>query len=160
MGRIRDLKYRIMVPMPKTPMKLKKKGVFFEALANTLNWSMNKLIDQQEEKKLRIHIDKMYPDICDAMKNYNGVLVIARYQQWKARDEAGNNPNRLLSVVLGPAGSNQQSAYRKWLRTTKYLRGPDDGMVLGPVALIWCVRNPSFEEVKKRLEQMSSEVTP
>ena len=154
MGRIRDLKYRVrIVNHDELKGKSSGRGGVLGALADALNAGVNGVFNMPQEMKLNKKLDEMYPQIYEAMKDHTGVLVVAQYQQWKAPDASGNNPLQLLSVMLGPAASNLQSAFRRWQHQPKLMQGPDRGMVYGPIACYWFTRDLSFEELKSELDK-------
>ncbi len=134
------------------------KGKKVGALADAINFGVNKLselgLKHQVEKKL----EKMYTDIRKAMKNHTGVLVVVQYQQWKSPDAAGNNPLQLLSITIGPPASNRQSAARQYMRLEKLTtikQGPDRGMVYGPKEFLWFTRNLTKKEQREEQERIN-----
>ncbi len=156
MGRIKNLKYTISVPMPGAAMKKKSGGKVVGAAANALNSGVNGLFNCGVKNELKQKLEEMYPAIYDAMKDHTGVLVVVQFQQWKSQNAAGNNPPQLLSVIIGPAASNRQSAFRKHKmreRMPAIKQSPGAGMVYGPSEFLWFTRDLSKAELQQRLNE-------
>lgn len=154
--KLKDLKYTVSYPQPLKPLRTKGKRV--GALADAMNFGVNKLSKLGLQNQIDKKLEKMYPDILKTMKNHTGVLVVVQYQKWKSPDAAGNNPLQLLSISIGPPASNRQSATRQNMRMGKMHRikqGPGSGMVYGPKAYLWFTRDLTTKEQKEEQERIN-----
>lgn len=144
MEKLRDLQYKTWSPMSEDTMKINHSGSGpcknrVEAAVEVLSWIASQALGTSQKLALRTKLNNIYPQIKDKIQNHTGVLVVAQYQKWKYANP-NNNPPQLLSVSVGPAASNRQSAYRKWrqIEMGPTLRqGPQDGMVYGFVQFLW-----------------------
>jgi hypothetical protein len=154
--KFKDLKYTVSYPKPLKPLGTKGKRV--GALADAMNFGVNKLSKLGLQNQIDRKLEKMYLDIRKAMKNHTGVLVVVQYQKWKSPDPAGNNPLQLLSIIIGPPASNRQSASRQYMRMEKMpmiKQGPDIGMVYGPKAFLWFTRDLTKKEQREEQERIN-----
>jgi hypothetical protein len=130
-----------------------ERGKTVGAVADGVNWIVNKGFSFGVKRQVNKKIDEMYPDIYKAIGDHTGVLVIVQYQQWREQNGAENNPLQLLYVSIGPAGSNVHYTYRAWCHKPKLIPSPGKRMVLGPTELRWFTKILSTEEkIKRALE--------
>lgn len=154
--KLKDLKYTVSHPQPLKPPR--KKGERIGALADAINFGVNKLSKLGLQSQIDKKLEKMYPDIRKAMNNHTGVLVIVQYQKWASPDAAGNNPLQLLSIIIGPPASNRQSASRQYMRIEKMpmiKQGPGNRMVYGPKAFLWFRRDLTKKEQIEEQERIN-----
>ncbi len=154
--KLNDLKYTVSYPKP--IKSLATKGKKIGALADAMNFGVNKLYNLGLKNQIDRELEKMYLDILKAMRNHTGVLVVVQYQECKTPDPAGNNPLKLLSIIIGPPASNRQSASRQYMRMEKMpmiKQGPDSGMVYGPKSFLWFTRDLTKKEQREEQKRIN-----
>jgi hypothetical protein len=158
--KLRDLQYKTWTPMSEDTLKVYHDGSGpcenrIEAAVEVLSWIGSHALGFSQKTALKRKLDELYPKIRDKIQKHTGVLVVVQYQKWKYANPS-NNPPQLLSVSVGPAASNGQSAFRKWRQiemgpTLK--QGPKDGMIYGPIQLLWLTRITPDTGLKDQKDQ-------
>lgn len=160
MGKYKDLTYTIGYSKSGVTPRKSSGDNPWAALAETLVWFQDFINKDMEKQKLEEQLDSMYPDIFKAIGEYNGVLVIVKYQKWRTHYPSGHNPLKVLSIIIGPPASNRQSAFRKYRmkeRVPMIKQAPDKNMVYGPEAFLWFTKgrsNTKKEEPLKRVDEI------
>jgi hypothetical protein len=157
LGKLKDLKYTIGYSKSGAVPRKSSGDNPWAALSETLLWVQDFFIKDLEKQKIEKKLDSMYPDIFKAMGDYNGVLVIIRFHKWRIPYPSGHNPHKVLSIFIGPAASNQQSAVRKYRMKESIpmiKQAPDDKMIYGPEAFLWFSKGSSTSDKEEPLKRL------
>ncbi len=157
MGNYKDLNYTIGYSKPGAVPRKSSGDNPWAALSETLLWVQDFFTKDMEKQKLEKQLDSIYPDIFRAMGDYNGVLVIVRFQKWRTPYPSEHNPLKVLSIFIGPPASNRQSAVRKYRmkeRLPMIKQAPDDNMVYGPEAFLWFSKGRPTQDKEKSLKRV------